>query len=140
MSTDQRGPVLKYSSDDLQQWFQVEDRPMFVGDAIDSSNSPTMSAGFARFRQGEELEWTVAYDEVLVVTKGAVTIRTASGEQTAGVGEILFLPKDTELAYVGAEDTEFVFVSYPHWFEAKSSSPSAAQLERFRETGEAVRI
>jgi ethanolamine utilization protein EutQ (cupin superfamily) len=52
--------------------------------APDSSNSDSMSVGFYRNKnRGERNEWVVTSDEALIVTKGALTVRSPDGDQTA---------------------------------------------------------
>jgi ethanolamine utilization protein EutQ len=115
------------------EWFQYLDRQIFVGDVVDSSNSETMSVGFYRNKKkGERNEWVVTYDEALIVTKGALTIRSAEGAKTAKSGEVIFLTKGTEVAYEAAEDdTEVVYVTYPHWMDAHSRSEHAGLLDSY---------
>jgi ethanolamine utilization protein EutQ len=116
------------------KFYQYADRRIFVGDVLDASNSEAMSAGFYRNeKKGEGNPWLVTYDEVLVVTKGALTVRSAEGPKTATAGEILFLTKGTELVYeAAADDTEVVYVTYPHWMEAQTRSKHAGLLDAFR--------
>jgi ethanolamine utilization protein EutQ len=92
-----------------------------------------MSVGFYRnLRKGDKNEWIVTYDEVLIVTKGALTIRSADGAKTAAAGEVIFLTKGTELAYEAAEDdTEVVYVTYPHWMDAQTKSKHAHLLDAY---------
>ena len=115
------------------EWFQYLDRQIFVGDVVDSSNSETMSVGFYRNRKkGERNEWVVTYDEALIVTKGSLTIRSGEGAKTAKAGEVIFLTKGTEVAYEAAEDdTEVVYVTYPHWMDAHSRSEHAGLLDSY---------
>jgi ethanolamine utilization protein EutQ len=115
------------------EWFQYLDRQIFVGDVVDSSNSETMSVGFYRNKKkGERNEWVVTYDEALIVTKDALTIRFAGGAKTAKSGEVIFLTKGTEVAYEAAEDdTEVVYVTYPHWMDAHSRSEHAGLLDSY---------
>ena len=115
------------------EWFQYLDRQIFVGDVVDSSKSETMSVGFYRNKKkGERNEWIVTYDEALIVTKGALTIRSAEGAKTAKSGEVIFLTKGTEVAYEAAEDdTEVVYVTYPHWMDAHSRSEHAGLLDSY---------
>jgi ethanolamine utilization protein EutQ len=124
--------VRHFTSGDAK-FYQYADREIFVGDVMDSSNSDTMSAGFYRNRRkGEKNEWVVTYDEVLVVTKGALTIRFADGARTAQAGEILVLTKGTEIAYEAAEDdTEAVYVTFPHWMDAQTKSEQAHLLDSY---------
>lgn len=115
------------------KFYQYADRQIFVGDVLDSSNSDTMSVGFYRNRKkGEKNEWVVSYDEALIVTKGVITVRSADGAKTAKAGEIIFLTKGTEIAYEAAEDdTEFVYVTYPHWMDAQTNSKHAHLLDSY---------
>jgi ethanolamine utilization protein EutQ len=124
--------VRHFTSNDAT-FFQYLDREIFVGDVLDASNSDTMSVGFYRnSKKGEKNEWIVTYDEALVVTKGALTIRFAEGAKTAKVGEVTFLTKGTEIAYEAAEDeTEVVYVSYPHWLGAQKKSTHAHLLDSY---------
>lgn len=124
--------VRHFTSKDAK-FYQYADREIFVGDVLDSSNSDTMSVGFYRNRRkGENNEWVVSYDEALIVTKGALTIRSAEGAKTAKAGEVIFLTKDTAIAYESAEDdTEVVYVTYPHWMDAQAKSTHAHLLDSY---------
>jgi ethanolamine utilization protein EutQ len=115
------------------KYYQYADRQIFVGDVLDASNSDTMSVGYYRNeKKGERNEWIVTYDEALIVTKGALTVRSADGAKTAKVGEIIFLTKGTKLAYeAAADDTEFVYVTYPHWMDAQTKSQHAQLLDAY---------
>jgi len=115
------------------KFFQYLDREIFVGDVLDSSNSDSMSVGYYRNRKkGEKNEWIVTYDEALIVTKGALTIRSAEGVKTARAGEVIFLTKGTAIAYeAGEDDTEVVYVSYPHWLDAQQNSKHAHLLDSY---------
>jgi ethanolamine utilization protein EutQ len=124
--------VRHFTSKDAK-FYRYADREIFVGDVLDSSNSDTMSVGFYRnMRRGEKNEWVVTYDEALIVTRGALTVRSAEGAKTARAGEIIFLTKGTEIAYESAEDnTEVVYVTYPHWIDAHTKSQHAHLLDSY---------
>jgi ethanolamine utilization protein EutQ len=124
--------VKHFTSNDAK-FYQYRDRHIFVGDVLDSSNSDTMSVGFYRNKQkGERNEWIVSYDEALIVTKGALIVRFAGGAKTAKVGEVIFLTKGTQIAYEAAEnDTEVVYVTYPHWMDAATRSEHAHLLDSY---------
>jgi ethanolamine utilization protein EutQ len=125
--------VRHFSSKDAK-FYQYGDREIFVGDVLDSSNSETMSVGFYRnMRKGDKNEWVVTYDEALIVTKGALTVRSAEGATTARAGEVIFLTKGTAIAYESAEDdTEVVYVTYPHWMDAQTKSEHAHLLDSYQ--------
>lgn len=125
--------VRRFTAQDAE-WYQYSDRQIFVGDVLDSSNSDTMSVGFYRNRiRGDRNEWIVTYDEALIVTKGALTVRSAEGAKTAKAGEVIFLTKGTKVAYEAAEDeTEVVYVTYPHWMDVHRQSEHAGLLDAYR--------
>lgn len=125
--------VRHYTRDDAS-YYRYKDREIFVGDVVDASASDSMSVGYyLNRRKGEKNEWVVTYDEALVVLRGALTIRTDEGAKTAKAGEILFLTKGTKLAYEAAEDdTEVVYVSYPHWLETHTNSEHAHLLDDYK--------
>jgi ethanolamine utilization protein EutQ len=123
--------VRLFTSKDAK-FYQYADRQIFVGDAVDSSNSDSMSIGFYRNkRKGDQNEWVVTYDEALIVTKGALTVRFADGVKTARTGEVIFLTKGTRITYEAAEDdTEVVYVTYPHWMDVHKTSEHASSSMR----------
>lgn len=121
-------------------YFQYQDMEVFLGDVLDDSKSATMSAGYyINLKKGVNNEWIVAYDEVLVVTRGALTVRFDGGSKTARQGEIIFITKGTKVAYeAGEDDTQAVYVSYPHWLKAQQESENAHYLERVKPAPEFI--
>ena len=105
--------------DDTRAWFQAGEREVFIGDVLDVITTPTTRIRFSRYGKGAAHEWMVTVDETLVVTKGALTVRSAAGTQTARVGEVISLAKGTRVVFTGEEeDTEVVFVTHMHWADA----------------------
>ncbi|MGO3128251.1 MAG: hypothetical protein ACTIJY_09280 [Luteimonas sp.] len=113
-------------------YFRYQDKEVFLGDVLDESQSTTMSAGYLiSLNKGESNEWILAYDEVLVVTRGALTIRFDGGSKTAQPGEIIYIAKGTKVAYeAGEDDTQAVYVTPPKWVQAQQESDHAHYLER----------
>jgi ethanolamine utilization protein EutQ (cupin superfamily) len=108
--------TLKITTEGLEKWSQIGDQQVFVSDLIDQAGQPDarMTVGYARVGKGESLEVSFPYDEVLVVTRGIFTVRTAAGETiTAGAGEAIYLPAESSSTYVAEEDAEMVYVANP---------------------------
>jgi ethanolamine utilization protein EutQ len=121
--------------DDTRAWFQAGEREVFIGDVLDVITTPTTRIRFSRYGKGAAHEWMVTVDETLVVTKGALTVRSAAGTQTARVGEVISLAKGTRVVFTGEEeDTEVVFVTHMHWAEAQRYVDRAAAVEEPRLT------
>ena len=99
--------------DDTRTWFQASDREVYIGDVMDLVSNPTTRVRFARYGKDARHEWIVTHDETLVVTKGALKVRSALGAETVRAGEVVSLTRGTRVVYEGEEDaTEVVFVTY----------------------------
>lgn len=121
----------QYSSNKITQWYQSKDDPIFLGDVVDADSGTQMSVGFARYAKGAQNDWVVTYDEALIVTKGQYSVVTDEGTATAKAGEVIYLTKGTKLTYRADEETEVVYVSYPHWAKAQSESEHAHFMDTF---------
>lgn len=123
--------VARFGIDSPQAWFQRLDQQIFLADVRNQDDGAQMSVGFGRYAKGESNPWTLNYDEVLVITKGRFTVKDPDGPVSAGVGELLYLSAGTEVEYIADEDTEMVYVTYPHWYAATAQSPQAGLLEEW---------
>lgn len=129
---DKDGRVTSYGVQDVAEWWQARGVGMKIGDAVDhTSDHGSLSVGFARYAKGAENAWTVSYDEALVITKGRFTVETKDGAHTADAGEVIVLDSGSEVVYRADEETELVYVTHPHWFEATETGPHAAQLDAY---------
>ena len=104
-----------------------------LADAVDEASGAAMTVGFARYAAGESNDWTMSYDEALVVTRGSFAVDSGGRSAVAGPGEVIYLSPGTPVVYRAIEDCEVVYVSYPHWYGATVRSPHAARLEEFVE-------
>jgi ethanolamine utilization protein EutQ (cupin superfamily) len=119
--------------DDTRAWFQAGEREVFIGDVLDVVTTPTTRIRFSRYGKGAAHEWMVTADETLVVTKGALTVRSAAGTQTARVGEVISLAKGTRVVFTGEdEDTEVVFVTHMHWADVPRESNQISLVDGTR--------
>ena len=121
------------SSDPALRWFRRGRQDLRLADAIDGSDGVAMTVGFARYAAGESNEWVMSYDEALVVTRGRFAVDSDGGSTEAAVGEVIYLSPDTPVTYRAIEESEVVYVSYPHWYDATARSPHAARLAEFAE-------
>jgi ethanolamine utilization protein EutQ len=124
--------IQHFTTAQVETWYQPGDSPIYLGDVVDATNSDSMSVGFAQYAKGSSNAWVVTYDEVLIITKGVFGVRSDKSDQVASAGEVLFLKKGTSLTYYASEDTQLVYVSFPHWADAQSSSEYAHLLDAFQ--------
>lgn len=66
-----------------------------------------LGAGLVRLH-GACFDWTVTYDEVLIVLSGKLTVTTKDGVMTAGPQDSIWLPAGTALTY----EAEHCMVAY----------------------------
>ncbi|MGH8986525.1 MAG: cupin [Acidimicrobiia bacterium] len=128
---DSKTAVRRVAIDDPMTWYQRGSQELWLADALDDTSGGAMTVGFARYRKGETNDWTLSYDEVLVITKGAFTVEHAGGATSAVAGEVIYLRAGADVVYRADEDTELVYVTSPHWFEATQRSRHAAKLDEF---------
>lgn len=76
--------------------------------------SRTMGAGVARF-DGCSIEWTVLYDELVVVLEGTFRLREGEETYTCAAGDVLWIPENTPLRYEGEKSTVFYAVYPVDW-------------------------
>jgi ethanolamine utilization protein EutQ (cupin superfamily) len=115
--------------DDTRAWFQASDRNVYIGDVLDLVSNATTRVRFSRYGKGAAHEWIVTYDETLIVTKGALKVRSAGGVQIARAGEVISLGNGTRVVYEGEEDdTEVVFVTYVRGADVQHMPPTRPEL------------
>jgi ethanolamine utilization protein EutQ len=78
---------------------------------VGPDRSRTMGAGVATF-DGCSIEWTVLYDEVVVVLEGLFRLRVRNRVIEAHPGDVVWLPENTPLRYEGERAVVF-YVLYP---------------------------
>jgi ethanolamine utilization protein EutQ (cupin superfamily) len=127
--------------DDTRTWFQASDRQVFIGDVLDLATSATTRVRFARYGRGAVHEWMVTVDETLIVTKGALLVRSEGTVQTAHAGEVISLAKGTRVVYRGEkDDTEVVFISYAPRFDTPRQLNRVPSVEEPRPARAVTRL
>ncbi|MCY1423468.1 Ethanolamine utilization protein EutQ [compost metagenome] len=86
---------------------------------IGPGDSQTMGAGLARFDDCS-IEWTVLYDELIVVLDGHFRLRLADRVIDARPGDVIWVPERTPLAYEGEKATVF-YALYPVDWQARNA-------------------
>jgi ethanolamine utilization protein EutQ len=79
--------------------------------------SKSMGAGIATF-DGCSIEWTVLYDEVIVVLEGKFRLRLGKDHAQvieAAPGDVIWLPENTPLKYEGDRAVVFYALHPADW-------------------------
>lgn len=81
---------------------------------VGPQHSNTMGAGMARF-DNVSIEWTVLYDELIVVLEGVFRLRVGDKTFEATPGDVLWIPENTPLRYEGERATVFYALAPVDW-------------------------
>ena len=83
---------------------------------VGTETSSTMGAGLATF-DACSIEWTVLYDEVIVVLEGRFRLRVGDETHEADPGDVVWIPEGTPLRYEGDGATVFYALAPVDWRE-----------------------
>lgn len=84
---------------------------------IGYSDSPNISAGLLKI-VGSEFPWTLLYDEIDMVLEGELSITINGVKRTAKAGDVLYVPKNSEVIWGADEYAKVFYVTYPaNWAE-----------------------
>lgn len=76
--------------------------------------SKTMGAGIATF-DGCSIEWTVLYDEVIVVLEGTFRLVAGSEVYSCSPGDVIWIPENTPIKYEGEKAKVFYALHPVDW-------------------------
>ena len=76
--------------------------------------SKTMGAGIATF-DGCSIEWTVLYDEVIVVLEGAFRLVVGKEIHFCSPGDVIWIPENTPIKYEGDKAKVFYALHPVDW-------------------------
>lgn len=81
-------------------------------DVITSGDSAPMSAGYMILEKGE-FRWTLSYDEIDVVLEGELVITRGHEIARASPGDIIYVPRGSQITFGTPSRVRFVYVTYP---------------------------
>ena len=85
---------------------------VWTHDLLTLSQSPRLGAGLM-VMENTTFPWHLTYDEIDYVIEGTLTVHTQSGSVTAGPGQVIFIPKGSQIQFSAPEYARFLYVTYP---------------------------
>lgn len=104
--------IRKFTAAAARDWMEWSGAKLV--DVLNEDEMPTAklgAVGFLRAPRGATSDFIFAYDEVLVVTRGRCTIASRDAWQTAGPGDVFYLPAGTPGSFNALDDVELVYVA-----------------------------
>ncbi|MBN1921898.1 MAG: DUF861 domain-containing protein [Anaerolineae bacterium] len=83
-----------------------------VLDVVTRAHGSPMAGGLMSFRKGA-FSWTLNYDEIEYVIEGELHIGTPNGTVIGLPGDVLYVPKGTNITFGTPEWAKFFYVTYP---------------------------
>lgn len=109
-----RNAIAAFTAADVDAWSWTDDAiGAHVGYIADQEEGASMGLAFVRFRKGVSFDFAWPYDELSVVTRGSLSIRTGGRMVTAREGELLTQPRGVPGTFAISEDMEMICVHHP---------------------------
>ncbi|RNL87290.1 cupin [Halostreptopolyspora alba] len=109
----------RFTAADASLWSWSDDAAgTHVGYIADAEEGAAMGMAFVRFGKGVTFDFTWPYDEVCVVTRGSLSVRTGGRLVTAREGELMTQPRGVPGTFEITEDLEMICVHHPTFAEA----------------------
>ena len=86
---------------------------IFIAAAVEQTEGGPLSAYSAHFDRGERAELPAPYEEVWVVVRGLLSVRSAGTVVTVGEGQFVHVPRKSPGEVEALEDASLVCVSVP---------------------------
>lgn len=106
---------------DLPEWNVDESDRMDTGnpndqvytkDFFDLKESPRLGAGLMTMKKST-FDWTLNYDEVDYVISGELSVIGRNGTATAHAGQMILIPKGSQIKFSAPEESRFIYITYP---------------------------
>ena len=96
-----------------------QDGEVFAGNLVDQRHGGPITIGYGRYGPNQSIHETLAVHDVMVVLEGSLSVTSRAGTVTAGLGEIVYMPKGEVVTIRSHEQgATTAYVTYPHWQEA----------------------
>ena len=104
-------PQVQVTEQDRLDTDNPQDR-VWTHDLLTLAQSPRLGAGLMVMEK-TTFPWHLTYDEIDYVIEGRLTVHTQSGPVTAGPGQVIFIPKGSQIQFSAPEFARFLYVTYP---------------------------
>lgn len=90
---------------------------VYLKDVVSLEESPRLGCGMMEMDHSA-FEWTLKYDEIDYIIDGVLEIKLKDKTIRGEKGDIIFIPKDSEIVFSTPGTTRFMYVTYPaNWSE-----------------------
>lgn len=94
------------------------DDVVYTHDLFSLAESPRLGAGIMEMKK-TTFAWTLDYDEIDYVIEGKLNILYQGTTVSAKAGELILIPKGSQIQFCVPEFARFLYVTYPADWQAK---------------------
>ncbi|MDH6363318.1 ethanolamine utilization protein EutQ [Enterococcus sp. PF1-24] len=106
-----RLPELDVSEEDRLDTGNPDDI-VYTKDLVSLEESPRLGCGLMVMRD-TTFDWLLEYDEIDYILSGQLDILIDGRKISAKAGEIIFIPKSSQIKFSVTGESRFVYVTYP---------------------------
>lgn len=111
-------PITRFSAEDLLPTGNPQDK-VYTHDLFTLEQSPRLGAGWMEITKAD-FAWHLDYDEMDYIAEGELEIVTEHGTVKGKVGDVLFIPKGSDIRFRAESYARFLYFTYPaDWQTAK---------------------
>lgn len=104
--------LVRGNSVELETFDGAPGKNIGLTDVIGPEQNSTLGVGYMGWEKAF-FPWTLNYDEVDVILEGELHIKTASGTTIGKPGDVIFIPKGSDIEFGTPTHVRFVYVAYP---------------------------
>ncbi|MEG0764550.1 MAG: cupin domain-containing protein [Pseudoflavonifractor sp.] len=86
---------------------------VMLKDVVSVEEAPRMGCGIMELKDGADFEWTLTYDEFDIVLEGTLEIVIDGRVVSGGVGDVIYIPKNTHIHFRTPNHTKYAYTVYP---------------------------
>ncbi|EGT9957006.1 DUF861 domain-containing protein [Listeria monocytogenes] len=104
-------PVVKVSEEDRLDTGNPSD-VVYTKDLVTLEESKRLGFGLMEMKD-TTFDWFLDYDEVDYIIEGRLDVVIDGRTVSAGPGEIIFIPKGSQIKFSVTDEARFIYVTYP---------------------------
>lgn len=104
-------PIFEVRDQDRLNTGNPKDR-VWTRDLMSLEESPRLGCGLM-VMEDTTFDWHLGYDEIDYVIEGELSVIIEGRKITAGPGQIMFIPKDSDIQFSVDGTARFIYVTYP---------------------------
>lgn len=85
---------------------------VYTRDLMSTSESPRLGCGLM-VMEDTTFDWHLDYDEIDYIIEGTLTIISEGRKTIAGPGQLIYIPKDSDIQFSVEGKARFIYITYP---------------------------